>query len=81
LLGDHLRKQDLPSKQEECVKIRTLWRVVLPLYILILAGILLWSATHRHPQLRVTFLDVGQGDSCVIEVTVSGAIIVRRMLV
>jgi len=61
------------------MRVRTLWRVVLPLYILILALTVGWSATHRHSDLRVTFLDVGQGDSCVVEVTICGAISVKYL--
>jgi hypothetical protein len=57
------------------MRMRTLWRGILPLYILALT--VGWNATHRHPQLRVTLLDVGQGDSCVVEVTVSGTVHVR----
>ena len=57
------------------MRVRTLWRVVLPLYILVLALSFGWSATHRQHELRVTFLDVGQGDSCVIE-SPSGKVIV-----
>src|ERR1044071_4899032 len=57
------------------MRVRTLWRVMLPLYILMLLLLVAWSGMHRRPELRVTFLDVGQGDSCVIE-SPSGKVLV-----
>jgi len=49
--------------------IRTAWRLLLvfALFNLAMVG---WSWTHRLAplgELRVTFLDVGEGDSCVVE--------------
>jgi beta-lactamase superfamily II metal-dependent hydrolase len=55
---------------------RTAWRLLLVFALLNLL-IVGWSWMHRAAppgELRVTFLDVGQGDSCVIEVTVSGEV-------
>jgi competence protein ComEC len=55
---------------------RSLWKLLFVL--LAVSGLLLgWNLTHRQGDglLHVTFLDVGQGDSCVIE-TPSGKVIV-----
>jgi hypothetical protein len=61
----------------EAMRNRSLWKLVL-LFVLLNVGIIVWGLTHRRPaDLRVTFLDVGQGDSCVIEVTVCGEVLAR----
>ena len=55
---------------------RSLWKLLAAL--LLVSGLLIaWNVTHRQGNglLTVTFLDVGQGDSCVIE-TPSGKVIV-----
>jgi competence protein ComEC len=46
---------------------RSLWRLF-ALFLLVNLLIVGWGVSHRRPaDLRVTFLDVGQGDSCVVE--------------
>jgi len=47
--------------------LRTLWRLCFG--FLVINGLLVgWGVTHRHPaELRVVFLDVGQGDAAAIE--------------
>jgi len=55
-------------------------RRLFALFLLVNLLFLIWGLAHRHPtDLTVTFLDVGQGDACVIEVTVSAIISIRRM--
>jgi competence protein ComEC len=58
------------------VKIRTAWSIFL-LFLLITLALIGWGRTRRMQpgELRVTFLDVGQGDSSVIE-TPSGKVLV-----
>ena len=61
----------------KAMKMRSIQKILL-LFIVATLLLLCWNLAQRHGdgQLHVTFLDVGQGDACVIEVTVSGRIAV-----
>ncbi len=49
------------------MKVRVLWRLLV-VFVLVNAALVGWGRMHgRQGQLRVTFLDVGQGDAAVIE--------------
>lgn len=56
-------------------------RRLFALFLIVNLLIVGWALTHRRThELTITFLDVGRGDGCVIEVSVCGMISVRRLV-